>query len=36
MLLWPDIEPELMVKMCDHVCLGMGSVLELFEFLGED
>ena len=31
MLLGPDIEPELMVKMCDHVCIGLGAVLELFE-----
>ncbi len=33
MLLGPDIEPELMVKMCDHICVGLGSVLELFEML---
>lgn len=31
MMLGPDIEPELMVKMCDHVCFGLGAVLELFE-----
>jgi len=31
MLLGPDIEPELMVKMCDHICIGLGSVLGLFE-----
>lgn len=31
MLLGPDIEPELMVKMCDHICIGLDAVLELFE-----
>jgi len=31
MLLGPDIEPELMVKMCDFMCVGLGSLLELFE-----
>lgn len=31
MMLGPDIEPELMVKMCDHICVGLGAVLELFE-----
>lgn len=31
MLLGPDIEPELMVKMCDHICIGMGELLELFD-----
>ena len=31
MLLGPDIEPELMVKMCDHICIGAGELLELFE-----
>ena len=31
MVLGPDIEPELMVKMCDHVCVNLGAALELFE-----
>ncbi len=31
MMLGPDIEPELMVKMCDHICVGLGPVLELFK-----
>ena len=31
MMLDPQIEPELMVKMCDHICSGLGDVLELFE-----
>ncbi len=35
MMLGPDIEPELMVKMCDQVCVGLGSVLELFELIGD-
>jgi len=30
-LLSADIEPELMVKLCDHVCYGLGAVLELLE-----
>ena len=36
MMLGDDIEPELMVKMCDHICLGLGEVLELFELLNGD
>ena len=36
MLLGPDIEPELMVKMCDHVCVGLGALLDLFEMLSGD
>jgi hypothetical protein len=26
-----SFEPELMVKMCDHVVIGLGAVLDLFE-----
>jgi len=33
MMLGTDIEPELMVKMCDHICIGLGQVLELFEMI---
>jgi len=33
MMLDEQIEPELMVKMCDHICVGLGDVLELFEML---
>ena len=35
MLLGPDIEPELMVKMCDHICNGLGELLDLFELYEE-
>lgn len=33
MLLGPDIEPELMVKMCDKICIGLGSLLDMFEMM---
>lgn len=35
MLMGPDIEPELMAKLCDHVCPNLGQMLELFECLSE-
>lgn len=35
MMLDEQIEPELMVKMCDHICVGLGEVLELFRDLGK-
>lgn len=33
MLLGPYTEPELMAKMCDHICPNLGQMLELFELL---
>jgi len=35
MLLGPDIEPELMAKMCDHICPGLGPMLDLFDLIDE-
>ena len=35
MVLGPDIEPELMAKLCDHVCVGLGPVLDMFEMVPE-
>lgn len=32
MLLGEDIEPELMAKMCNHVCASYGEMVELFDF----
>lgn len=29
LLMLADGEPELMVKMCDHICIGMPEVLEM-------
>jgi len=31
MMLAEEIEPELMAKMCDHICKDLGEVLELFQ-----
>ena len=31
MMLGNAMEPELMVKMCDHICIGLAQLLDLFE-----
>ena len=35
MMLGQDFEPELMAKLCDHICTDLGQVLELFEWINE-